>query len=179
MCCRQFKIYKTMHFAAMTARTSACDGNHISKHSKAASLRAKGKGHGKKTDCVTQGARAQHHLRGPARDTVSPCEASWRCKSEYRGDELHDVGRTGSCANRRGRFHAGKKSPRPRAYFLHRARRALRGIAEFARSLANFTGKLAAQNINVTNAYGTAPKGSKKAILIFRVSDLDKAALIQ
>jgi hypothetical protein len=46
-------------------------------------------------------------------------------------------------------------------------------------ALANFTGKLAAQNINVTNAYGTAPKGSKKAILIFRVSDLDKAAQIR
>lgn len=46
-------------------------------------------------------------------------------------------------------------------------------------ALANFTGKLAAQNINVTTAYGTATKGSKKAILIFRVSDLDKAALIQ
>jgi len=46
-------------------------------------------------------------------------------------------------------------------------------------ALANFTGKLAAQNINVTTAYGTATKGSKKAIIIFRVSDLDKAALIQ
>ena len=46
-------------------------------------------------------------------------------------------------------------------------------------ALANFTGKLAAQNINVTTAYGTATKGSKKAIIIFRVSDLDKAANIR
>ena len=46
-------------------------------------------------------------------------------------------------------------------------------------ALANFTGKLAAQNINVTTAYGTATKGSKKAIIIFRVSDLDKAASIR
>jgi len=45
--------------------------------------------------------------------------------------------------------------------------------------LANFAGKLAAQNINITTAYGTATKESKKAILIFRMSDLDKAALIQ
>ncbi len=46
-------------------------------------------------------------------------------------------------------------------------------------ALANFTGKLAEQNINVTTAYGTATKGSKKAITIFRVSDLDKAAGIR
>ena len=46
-------------------------------------------------------------------------------------------------------------------------------------ALASFTGKLATQNINVTTAYETATKGSKKAIVIFRVSDLDKAALIQ
>lgn len=43
-------------------------------------------------------------------------------------------------------------------------------------ALANFTGKLAAQNINVTTAYGSSTKGGKKAIVIFRVSDLDKAA---
>lgn len=46
-------------------------------------------------------------------------------------------------------------------------------------ALADFTGKLAAQNINVTTAYETAAKESKKAIIIFRVSDLDKAAQIQ
>jgi hypothetical protein len=45
-------------------------------------------------------------------------------------------------------------------------------------ALANFAGKLAAQNINVTAAYGTTAKGSKKAVIIFRVSDLDKAASI-
>ena len=43
-------------------------------------------------------------------------------------------------------------------------------------SLASFTGKLATQDINITTVYGTATKGSKKAIIIFRVSDLDKAA---
>lgn len=46
-------------------------------------------------------------------------------------------------------------------------------------ALANFSGKLAAQNINVTTAYETATKGSKKAIIIFRVSDLDKASAVQ
>jgi hypothetical protein len=46
-------------------------------------------------------------------------------------------------------------------------------------TLAKFSGKLAAQNINVTNAYGTATKGNKKAIVIFRVSDIDKAANIR
>jgi hypothetical protein len=42
-------------------------------------------------------------------------------------------------------------------------------------ALAEFAGKLAAQNINITTAYGAANKGSKKAVIIFRVSDLDKA----
>ena len=46
-------------------------------------------------------------------------------------------------------------------------------------ALANFTGKLAAQNINVTTAYATTTKGSKKALIIFRVSDLNKAAGIR
>lgn len=46
-------------------------------------------------------------------------------------------------------------------------------------ALAKFSGKLAAQSINVTTAYGSATKGSKKAIIIFRVSDLDKAASIR
>ena len=43
-------------------------------------------------------------------------------------------------------------------------------------ALANFTGKLAEQNINVTTAYGSSTKGGKKAIVIFRVSDIEKAA---
>jgi hypothetical protein len=46
-------------------------------------------------------------------------------------------------------------------------------------ALAKFCGKLAAENINVTNAYGTATRGNKKAIVIFRVSDIDKAANIR
>ncbi len=46
-------------------------------------------------------------------------------------------------------------------------------------ALAKFAARLAAQNINVTTAYGSATKGSKKAIIIFKVSDLDKAASIQ
>jgi hypothetical protein len=46
-------------------------------------------------------------------------------------------------------------------------------------ALANFTGKLAEQNINVTTAYGSSTKGGKKAIVIFRVSDLDKAAAVR
>jgi len=45
-------------------------------------------------------------------------------------------------------------------------------------ALAKFTEALAAKNINVTNAYGSSTKGSKKGIVIFRVSDLDKAASI-
>jgi hypothetical protein len=46
-------------------------------------------------------------------------------------------------------------------------------------ALAGLSEKLAAQNINVTSAYGAAPKGSRKAIVIFRVSDLDKDASIR
>lgn len=46
-------------------------------------------------------------------------------------------------------------------------------------ALADFAGKLATQNINVTTAYETSARGSKKAIIIFRVSDLDKAARIR
>jgi hypothetical protein len=45
-------------------------------------------------------------------------------------------------------------------------------------ALAKFCARLAAQNINVTNAYGTSTKGSKKAVTVFRVSDLEKAASI-
>jgi hypothetical protein len=46
-------------------------------------------------------------------------------------------------------------------------------------SLAEFSGKLAAQNINITTAYGAATKGSKKAVIIFKVSDLEKALAIR
>ncbi len=46
-------------------------------------------------------------------------------------------------------------------------------------ALAEFAGKLAAQNINIPTAYGAAPKGSKKAVMIFKVSDLEKALTIR
>jgi len=46
-------------------------------------------------------------------------------------------------------------------------------------ALADFAGKLAARNINITNAYGAATKGSRKAVIIFKVSDLDKALTIR
>jgi len=46
-------------------------------------------------------------------------------------------------------------------------------------SLGEFAGKLAEQNINITTAYGSTVKGSKKATVIFKVSDLERAALIR
>ncbi|MBZ5699265.1 MAG: ACT domain-containing protein [Acidobacteriia bacterium] len=45
--------------------------------------------------------------------------------------------------------------------------------------LGEFAGKLAKQGINITTAYGTAAKGCKKATVILKVSDLDKAARIR
>ncbi len=42
--------------------------------------------------------------------------------------------------------------------------------------LGEFAGRLAEQNINITTAYGSAAKGCKKATVIFKVSDLEKAA---
>jgi hypothetical protein len=45
--------------------------------------------------------------------------------------------------------------------------------------LGEFAGKLAEQNINITTAYGSSSKGCKKATVIFKVSDLDKAARIR
>ena len=45
--------------------------------------------------------------------------------------------------------------------------------------LAEFAAKLAAQGINVTAGYGTAVKGSDKASLVLRVSDLDAATKIR
>ncbi len=46
-------------------------------------------------------------------------------------------------------------------------------------ALAKFAGKLAENNINITLAYQTAGKGSKKASIVLAVSDLDKAAGIK
>ncbi|MBZ5659286.1 MAG: ACT domain-containing protein [Acidobacteriia bacterium] len=46
-------------------------------------------------------------------------------------------------------------------------------------ALAEFTGKLAAENINISIAYGAAAKGTRNAIVVFRVSDLEKAASIR
>jgi hypothetical protein len=45
--------------------------------------------------------------------------------------------------------------------------------------LGKYAGKLAEQNINITTAYGSAVKGCKKATVIFKVSDLEKAARIR
>ncbi|MGD0908392.1 MAG: ACT domain-containing protein [Candidatus Acidiferrales bacterium] len=45
-------------------------------------------------------------------------------------------------------------------------------------TLAEFAAKLAAKNINITTAYGAAAKDTKNAIVVFRVSDLDKALSI-
>lgn len=42
-------------------------------------------------------------------------------------------------------------------------------------TLAEFAGKLAARNINITTAYGAAAGDTKNAIVVLRVSDLDKA----
>jgi hypothetical protein len=46
-------------------------------------------------------------------------------------------------------------------------------------ALAEFAGKLAAHNINITTAYGTAAKGGKKAVIIFKLSELEEAASLQ
>lgn len=46
-------------------------------------------------------------------------------------------------------------------------------------ALADFAGKLAAQHINITRAYGTAVKKDRRAIIVFKVSDLDKALAIR
>lgn len=45
--------------------------------------------------------------------------------------------------------------------------------------LAAFAGKLAAQQINITRAYGTSVKKGRHAIIIFKVSDLAKALTIR
>jgi hypothetical protein len=45
--------------------------------------------------------------------------------------------------------------------------------------LGKFAEKLAEQNINITTAYGSAAKGSKRATVVFKVSDLEQAARIR
>ena len=42
-------------------------------------------------------------------------------------------------------------------------------------ALAEFAGRLASQNINLTTSYGTSTSGSKKMVVVFRVSDLAKS----
>lgn len=42
--------------------------------------------------------------------------------------------------------------------------------------LGEFAEKLAKQGINITTAYGSASRASKRATVIFKVSDLEKAA---
>lgn len=46
-------------------------------------------------------------------------------------------------------------------------------------ALGKFAGKLADKNINITLAYQTAAKGSKKSSIVLAVSELDKAAGIK
>jgi hypothetical protein len=45
--------------------------------------------------------------------------------------------------------------------------------------LGEFAEKLAKQEVNITTAYGSASKGSKRATVVFKVSDLEKAAGIR
>jgi len=46
-------------------------------------------------------------------------------------------------------------------------------------SLGEFAEKLTKQDVNITTAYGSASRGSKRATVIFKVSDLEKAASIR
>lgn len=46
-------------------------------------------------------------------------------------------------------------------------------------ALGRFAGKLAENDINITSGYQTAVKGSKKARVVFTVSDLDKATRLR
>ena len=45
--------------------------------------------------------------------------------------------------------------------------------------LGEFAEKLAKQEVNITTAYGSSSKGSKRATIVFKVSDLEKAASIR
>jgi hypothetical protein len=46
-------------------------------------------------------------------------------------------------------------------------------------ALGQFAGKLAAKGINIASGYQTAPKGAKKAAVVFAVSDLGQASRIR
>jgi len=46
-------------------------------------------------------------------------------------------------------------------------------------ALANFAGKLAQKEINVTSGYQTTVKGSRKASVVLAVSDLETAARVR
>lgn len=46
-------------------------------------------------------------------------------------------------------------------------------------ALAQFAGKLAAKDINISSGYQTAVKGSKKAGVVLAVSDLEKAVRVR
>lgn len=46
-------------------------------------------------------------------------------------------------------------------------------------ALGNFAGKLAAKDINITAGYQTTVKGSRKASVVFAVSDLEKAGRVR
>ena len=46
-------------------------------------------------------------------------------------------------------------------------------------ALANFAGKLAAKNINITCGYQTAAKGAKKASAVLVVSDVEQASRVR
>jgi hypothetical protein len=46
-------------------------------------------------------------------------------------------------------------------------------------ALAEFAGKLAKENINITSGYATGRTGSRKTSMVLAVSDLEKAAGIQ
>jgi hypothetical protein len=46
-------------------------------------------------------------------------------------------------------------------------------------ALRRYADKLAAQGINIAAAYATTAKGSRKARIVFEVSDLEKAARIR
>ena len=52
-------------------------------------------------------------------------------------------------------------------------------LSHQAGALGYFTGKLAAKEINITSAFATTVKGSKKASAVFAVSDLEKAARVR
>lgn len=46
-------------------------------------------------------------------------------------------------------------------------------------ALGDFAGRLAAKEVNITTAYQTTVKGSKRASVVLAVSDLDKATRVR